>query len=415
LLTRGSDLVDLAPKALEVLSVLVTNAGAVVCKDDLLSLVWPDTVVEEGNLAVHVSSLRKALVGHEYGSSYIETVPKRGYRFTAPVHQVLKTEAIPPNDASALYRVAEHYIQQQTAEACRRAAAICEKCIEDDPLSGKARVGLADSLILRFILGDVGREEGAGAAVALLTEANKIQPGCPEVHLSLSRVHCIWDWQWQKAGDETQYAFELARDHTTKLMAQAWQGSYLARVGDLDRGLRQLRQACMALPLSPIVWSFLADAHFLARDFRGSAAATKEALHLHPNCWYLHRAAAKAHTMLGDYAEALRHLRLARLLNAGPKFGLLWDIAYVHALAGRRENAIRLLTRIEGVPSGLYDSPVSLAKVLAALGDKDRAMDNIEGACAARDWYISGLKRDCRLDPLRSDSRFRRVLSQVGI
>ena len=56
-LTHGSNLVELTPKALEILSVLVTNAGQVVRKDDLLSLVWPHTVVEEGNLAVHVSFL----------------------------------------------------------------------------------------------------------------------------------------------------------------------------------------------------------------------------------------------------------------------------------------------------------------------------------------------------------------------
>src|SRR6516162_4941631 len=80
LLTCGSRSVELAPKALEILAVLLKNAGQVVRKDDLLSLVWPQTFVEEGNLAVHVSSLRKALAEHGDGGDSIETVPKRGYR-----------------------------------------------------------------------------------------------------------------------------------------------------------------------------------------------------------------------------------------------------------------------------------------------------------------------------------------------
>src|SRR5215475_15825129 len=74
LLTRGARVVEIPPKALQVLAVLVQNAGRVVSKDDLLNVVWPDVVVEEGNLAVHVCALRKTL------GPYIETIPKRGYR-----------------------------------------------------------------------------------------------------------------------------------------------------------------------------------------------------------------------------------------------------------------------------------------------------------------------------------------------
>jgi DNA-binding winged helix-turn-helix (wHTH) protein len=78
-LARGSTLIDLAPKALAILSVLVANAGKVVLKDDLLNLLWPNAVVEEGNLTVHISSLRKALAKFGDGTCQIQTVPKRGY------------------------------------------------------------------------------------------------------------------------------------------------------------------------------------------------------------------------------------------------------------------------------------------------------------------------------------------------
>ena len=85
LLTRGDRSLELSPKALQVLAVLVRNAGRVVSKDDLLNIVWPDTMVEEGNLAVHIFALRRALGTDTTAAGYIETVPKRGYRFAAPV------------------------------------------------------------------------------------------------------------------------------------------------------------------------------------------------------------------------------------------------------------------------------------------------------------------------------------------
>src|SRR5690348_2224412 len=93
LLLRDGSPVPLAPKTFDLLEVLVERHGRLVEKDELLRLVWPDTVVEESNLSYNVSVLRKALGdGNEVGR-FIETVPKRGYRFVAPVtehrHEVL--------------------------------------------------------------------------------------------------------------------------------------------------------------------------------------------------------------------------------------------------------------------------------------------------------------------------------------
>ena len=63
---------------------LVERAGDVVTKEELLQRVWPATFVEEANLSVNVSALRKALGAGEGGHAYIQTIPRRGYRFVAP-------------------------------------------------------------------------------------------------------------------------------------------------------------------------------------------------------------------------------------------------------------------------------------------------------------------------------------------
>lgn len=84
-LLRDGQQVALAPRAVEVLVVLATKANEIVSKDDLMRAVWPDTFVEEVNLAVHVSALRKLLAAGG-GSIQIETIPKRGYRLRGDVH-----------------------------------------------------------------------------------------------------------------------------------------------------------------------------------------------------------------------------------------------------------------------------------------------------------------------------------------
>jgi len=85
-LFRGEETILLPPKACELLGVLLENHGRVISRDDLISRVWNDAFVEEANLTHHISALRKAL-GETSERKFIETIPRKGYRFVAPVKQ----------------------------------------------------------------------------------------------------------------------------------------------------------------------------------------------------------------------------------------------------------------------------------------------------------------------------------------
>jgi len=87
-LQRDGQPVPLTPKAFDLLAALLERPGRLVSKDELLQKVWPDTFVEESNLAYNVFALRKALGDTAENSHYIETVPKKGYRLTATVTPV---------------------------------------------------------------------------------------------------------------------------------------------------------------------------------------------------------------------------------------------------------------------------------------------------------------------------------------
>jgi DNA-binding winged helix-turn-helix (wHTH) protein/TolB-like protein/Flp pilus assembly protein TadD len=87
ILLREGELVPLTPKVFDILITLVENRGHVVAKDDLMKRVWPSTYVEEGNLTQNISLLRKALGESPGGVQFIETVPRRGYRFVADINE----------------------------------------------------------------------------------------------------------------------------------------------------------------------------------------------------------------------------------------------------------------------------------------------------------------------------------------
>ena len=94
-LLREGDPVPLTPKVFDILITLVENRGQIVEKDDLMKKVWPTTFVEEGNLTQNVSLLRKALGESAGGGQFIETVPRRGYRFVAPVIETWDNQILP--------------------------------------------------------------------------------------------------------------------------------------------------------------------------------------------------------------------------------------------------------------------------------------------------------------------------------
>ena len=98
-LSREGQRIALEPKALRVLTLLVSRAGRLVDKQELLGSVWPDTFVEENTLTRTIAILRRQLGDSSRDSKLIETVPTRGYRFIATV-EIMPTPATVPSPAS---------------------------------------------------------------------------------------------------------------------------------------------------------------------------------------------------------------------------------------------------------------------------------------------------------------------------
>jgi DNA-binding winged helix-turn-helix (wHTH) protein/TolB-like protein/Flp pilus assembly protein TadD len=151
-LWRGDTSVALTPKTFDLLLFLVEHEGRLLRKDDLLSAVWPDAAVEENNLTVAVSALRKAL-GESEARRFIETVPKTGYRFVARVTE-LKAET-PPLPLNGVGPASQSEIGPTTMEGAATIAptdALLQPKIPRREISARFRF-LAVALALAVLIG----------------------------------------------------------------------------------------------------------------------------------------------------------------------------------------------------------------------------------------------------------------------
>ena len=162
----SGEVVPLAPESIDLLVALVENGGHVLSKDDLMKQVWPDSFVEEANLSHHIFVLRKALGEGDHGAIYIETIPRRGYRFVASVTRLNDTGSDHIAGALALElsgedgrRLAKHYTENTEAyqlyarglhfwnrfeaDDFKKAIRFFEQAIEKDQEYALAYAGLA--------------------------------------------------------------------------------------------------------------------------------------------------------------------------------------------------------------------------------------------------------------------------------
>jgi DNA-binding winged helix-turn-helix (wHTH) protein/TolB-like protein len=141
LLLHQGEPVLLAPKAFELLVVLIQSDGRLQTKDDLMRQLWPNSFVEEANLTVNISALRKALGDSLDGQEFIETVPKHGYRFIAPVTEV-------PEESKPVRQAKVHPIRSPMGGSASADAIPAEQLALDHAAPSRSRTRLLGVLAL---------------------------------------------------------------------------------------------------------------------------------------------------------------------------------------------------------------------------------------------------------------------------
>ncbi|HEX5705575.1 MAG TPA: winged helix-turn-helix domain-containing protein [Pyrinomonadaceae bacterium] len=232
-LLRDGRLVPLAPKALSTLIVLVRNMGHVVEKNILMNEVWPDEDVEEGNLAQHIFMLRKALGENP---KYIETVPRRGYRFLATTNRIHRTSKRNTENAEAYeaYFKARTCWNIHTAEGLRQALGYFQQATNEDPNYSFAYAGLVDCY-LRLATNYFPPPNVLSKSSAT-THPREVGATFPETNTSVE-IRCQWDRE--NAKREWQRADELKLDYPA---VHQWRAAYLFSLGLYNQTLMKTEQ-----------------------------------------------------------------------------------------------------------------------------------------------------------------------------
>ena len=240
LLTRAGEVISLRPKATEILVKLVTNAGQLIKRDELLKEVWPDTFVEESNLSQTIFTLRKALGDDRTEPRYIETVPRRGYRFVAAV----KDEEAKKHQGEALRAFSTSPLTHQVVavlpflnqtgnpEFDYLADAITHTVINNLSSVSKLRV-MSQSAVDRYRMG-VGDAQKAGQELhANAVLVGRLHSRHVGISVDVELVDPATGWQlWGETFDsEKQDRLEIQNEITRQVLANV----RLKLVGDEEK------------------------------------------------------------------------------------------------------------------------------------------------------------------------------------
>jgi DNA-binding winged helix-turn-helix (wHTH) protein len=274
-LTREGEPLPLPDRHIDVLHCLVSNAGTIVPKDALVAAGWGDVAVTDNSLEQAVSALRRALGTGADGASYIDTVPRRGYRFRASVTRTVARAS----DAGLEALLAPHraWLEGRAAletlegEQIGRARAAFETVLAGMPGQALPHIGLANACGLQFEMTRADREQDVAALAAAATharEACRLDPGSGEAWATLGFV-------LDRTGNHVDALAALRR--AVSLEPDNWRHYLrLSFVGWGEERLRAARRTLALLPGFPLAHWLAATVH-VGRNVLDEAARELDA------------------------------------------------------------------------------------------------------------------------------------------
>ena len=407
-LCLAGDPISIPPKTYDLLVALLRRAGKLATKQELLATVWPESFVEEGILAVHISALRKVLNGKTSAARYIETVPRSGYRFSAPIVARHFDESRNSEAAVLCVRGKAHLRAASVYEAPKALAAF-QAAVDVDPSCAPAHAGMA----LAYCALAQGRmaqprDVYAQAKVAAL-RALAMDPSCADAQTALGAVLFFGEWDWQAAEKSLRRAIELDPAQTEALLIC---GQVLDGLGRLDSGLEMKRKALEIEPCSPRVHLAIALSCWNQRRFGECIDWANKALALDPAHPHAREFLAGAWLKKGDadrwLAENIAHARAH-----GVPAAALEPLRQAFANGGGRGLAKLFIARASQQPQAF--PAMQMALQYAAAGDFESAFTHLDRAIDARDPGLVDLAVAPQWDDLRADHRFLKCLSRMRL
>ena len=313
-------------------------------------------------------------------------------------------------EAYELYLKGRFFWNKRTGADLRKAIDYFNQAIVQDPVYARAYAGLADSYALLSVFGAAAPHDSIPQAKAAAKKASELDDSLAEAHASVGRILTGYDFDFPRAIAEFERAIALNPNYAT---AHHWLGwGPLSATGQFDRAIVEGRRAVELDPLSSINNADLGLIYIHAQRYDEAIEQLRKIIELDPHFYIAPFYLGLAFQLKGQFSEAIEAYQKAVELDDDPE-----NLAYLgqaYARAGRRDEAQKILARLTDEAKSRYVSAYSLAVLLLALGEKDRAMDELERAWregAGNDIFT--IKVDPVLADLRGEPRFEALVQKI--
>lgn len=313
-------------------------------------------------------------------------------------------------EAHRLYLTGRFFLNKRTEESYRNAIEAFDQAIKIDPEYSLAYAGLADAYIHFDYYGLVPPWEITQKAKTAALRALQLNDNLAEAHNALGAVKLLYDHEPARAELEFQKAIRLNPNYAP---AHNGYAHCLMEMGQLEESLAECHLALELEPLDLennlyVAWHFL-----YARQYDQAVEQLHRVLEIGPNFSLAHFLLAIAYEQNREFAKAIAQFDRAGELVGTPI--LSGFLGYAYGMAGRKDDATKLLDHFLQESKRTYISPYSLALIYTGLGQQAEALEWLEKAFVEQSRWRGWLKLTPELDNLRLEPEFRQFLQHAGI
>jgi TolB-like protein/Tfp pilus assembly protein PilF len=311
-------------------------------------------------------------------------------------------------EAYELYLKGRFFWNKRTGTDLRKAIDYFNQAIAKDPNYALAYVGLADSYLLLSSYAAVSPRESLPPARSALKKALELDDSLAEAHASFGLLATL-ELDLHGALDELKRAVELKPNYAT---AHHWLALAHLTLAQFDPAISEAKRAIELDPLSLVINADTSWIYFSARRYNEAEAQVRKTLEIDPQFFLAHYYWGEVLQFKGRLTEAIAEFQKAFELNNDPYSLAMLGQAY--ARNGQKDEAQKILARLNEEAKSHYIAPYALALVQIALGDKDHAIQELERAYSEGETnYLFAIKVDPMLDNLRGDPRFEALVQKV--
>jgi serine/threonine protein kinase len=316
--------------------------------------------------------------------------------------------AIP--EAHDAYLKGRYFFNRPSDENLQKAISQFEEAVRLSPEFALAFSGLSDAYLWAgYNEGFLTSTEAKPRARAAAQRAVQLDDDSAEAHTSLAAFELFYGHDLPGCEREFRRALTLNPNYA---FAHDQFGMALSFQGRFDEAIAQSRRAIELDPLSPQVLLDAALPFMFQRNSPPAKELARKAADLDPMYFFPVMVDGWIDLEVGKFREAIPALKKARTMES-PPFVTAY-LAFAYGAAGEREAAMSELTELKKISKDGEMLPFNLALVYLGLGDRARALDNLERALAADSQMVAWLGQDPIFDPLRSEPRFTAILNKMA-